>query len=82
VTLSRDAVGRYHVSFCAQVPKSLLPIKHRVVGVDMGLHHLATLSTGEKIPNPKRYYARLGLCATVTLPDGKVLQNLPACPRT
>ncbi len=27
VTLSRDAVGRYHVSFSAQVPKSLLPIR-------------------------------------------------------
>jgi putative transposase len=59
VTLSRDAPGRYHVSFCAEVKTSLLPITHRVVGVDVGLHHLATLSTGEKIPNPKRYHARL-----------------------
>ena len=37
----------------------MLPITHRVVGVDLGLTHLATLSTGEKIPNPKRYHARL-----------------------
>ena len=59
VTLSRDATGRYHVSFVVEAPKSLLPITHRVVGVDMGLTHLATLSTGEKIPNPKRYHARL-----------------------
>jgi putative transposase len=59
VTLSRDAVGRYHVSFCAEVETSLLRITHRVVGVDLGLTHLATLSTGEKIPNPKRYHARL-----------------------
>jgi putative transposase len=59
VTLSRDAAGRYHVSFSVEVPKSLLPITHRVVGVDVGLTHLATLSTGEKIPNPKRYHARL-----------------------
>jgi putative transposase len=58
-TLSRDAAGRYHVSFCAQVESSLLPITHRVVGVDLGLRNLATLSTGEKIPNPKRYHARL-----------------------
>jgi putative transposase len=58
-TLSRDAAGRYHVSFCAQVPASLLPITHRVVGIDLGLKDLATLSTGEKIPNPKRYHARL-----------------------
>ena len=59
VTLSRDAAGRYHVSFSVEVPKPLLPITHRVVGVDVGLTHLATLSTGEKIPNPKRYHARL-----------------------
>jgi len=59
ITLSRDAAGRYHVSFCAQVKASLLPITHRVVGVDLGLKDLATLSTGEKIPNPKRYHARL-----------------------
>ncbi|MDB6101941.1 MAG: transposase, OrfB family [Gammaproteobacteria bacterium] len=59
VTLSRDAVGRYHVSFCTEVQASFLRITHRVVGVDVGLTHLATLSTGEKIPNPKRYHARL-----------------------
>jgi putative transposase len=59
VTLSRDAAGRYHVSFSVEVPKSSLPITHRVVGVDVGLTHLATLSTGEKIPNPKRYHTRL-----------------------
>jgi putative transposase len=59
VTLSRDAAGRFHVSFCAQVQTSLLPITHRVVGVDLGLMDLATLSTGEKIPNLKRYHARL-----------------------
>jgi len=58
-TLSRDAAGRYHMSFCAQVPASLLPITHRVVGIDLGLKDLATLSTGEKIQNPKRYHARL-----------------------
>jgi len=59
VTLSRDAAGCYHVSFGVQVPTSLLPITHRVVGVDVGLTHLATLSTGEKIPNPKHFHARL-----------------------
>jgi putative transposase len=37
----------------------LLPIVQRSVGVDVGLHHLATLSTGEKIPSSKRYHANL-----------------------
>jgi len=59
ITLSRDAAGRYYVSFCAQVEKTFLPIRQRSVGVDLGLTHLATLSTGEKIPNPRHYHARL-----------------------
>jgi putative transposase len=59
ITLSWDATGRYHVSFGAQVPKTVLPIRQRSVGVDLGLTHLATLSTGEKIPNPRHYQARL-----------------------
>jgi putative transposase len=42
VTLSRDAAGHYHVSFCAEVETALLRITHRVVGVDVGLTHLAT----------------------------------------
>ena len=47
------------MSFSAEVETSWLPIVQRSVGVDLGLTHLATLSTGEKIPNPKRYHARL-----------------------
>ena len=59
VTLSRDAAGRYHVSFCARVEIPSLSITHRAVGVDLGLTNLATLSSGENVPNPKHYYARL-----------------------
>ena len=59
VTLSRDATGAYYVSFSAQVQKEAWPIRQRSVGVDLGLTHLATLSTGEKIPNPKHLHARL-----------------------
>jgi len=61
VTLSRDAAGRYFVSFSSEVEAASLslPIMNRSVGVDLGLTHLATLSTGEKIPNPKRLKAHL-----------------------
>src|SRR5262249_9687080 len=55
VTLSREATGAYYVSFSAQVQKDRLPIRQRSVGVDLGLTHLATLSTGQKIPNPRHY---------------------------
>ena len=59
VTLLRERAGDYYVSFCTQVPGMLLPIVQRSVGVDLGLTHLATLSTGEKIANPRRYQAWL-----------------------
>jgi putative transposase len=59
VSLSRDARGAYYVSFCAEVPRTLLPSTCDSVGVDLGLTHLAILSTGEKVPNPKRYQRRL-----------------------
>jgi putative transposase len=56
-----DAAGRYFVSFCAEVEKAPPSLSYRApaVGVDLGLKHLATLSTGEKIDNPKHYQARL-----------------------
>ena len=61
VTLSRDAAGRYFVSFSSEVEAASLSLRivNRSVGVDLGLTHLATLSTGEKIPNPKRLNAHL-----------------------
>jgi hypothetical protein len=73
VTLSRDAAGRYHVSFSAQVQTALLSIRQRSVGVDLGLTHLATLSTGEKILSPKRYHRTSDTCANSNgaCPDGK-----------
>jgi putative transposase len=61
VTLTLDAAGRYFVSFCAEVEKAPPSLSYRApaVGVDLGLKHLATLSTGEKIDNPKHLQARL-----------------------
>lgn len=61
VTLSCDALGRFHVSFCAEIEAGSLSLRisHRSVGVDLGLTHLATLSTGEKVANPRRLKAHL-----------------------
>jgi putative transposase len=61
VTLTLDAAGRYFVSFSAEVEKAPPSLSYRstAVGVDLGLKHLATLSTGEKIDNPKCYQNRL-----------------------
>lgn len=61
MSFTMDATGRYFVSFCAEVEKTPLSLSYRApaVGVDLGLHRLATLSTGEKIKNPKHYQGRL-----------------------
>jgi len=53
VTVKKDAAQRYFVTLCLdEKVKKLKPV-HQAVGIDVGLTALATLSTGEKIPNPK-----------------------------
>ena len=53
VTVSMDAAGRYFVSLLCELESKPLPIRPKTVGVDLGLTHLAILSTGEKIANAR-----------------------------
>ncbi|MFG3698275.1 RNA-guided endonuclease InsQ/TnpB family protein [Micromonospora sp. NPDC047620] len=54
VTVSRDAAGRWFVSLLVEDPTvAPLPPTHGVVGVDAGITSLVTLSTGEKVTNPR-----------------------------
>ena len=54
VTVSQDAAGRWFVSLLCEDPTvAPLPAIDTAVGVDAGLEHLLTLSTGEKIANPR-----------------------------
>ncbi|WP_425423813.1 RNA-guided endonuclease InsQ/TnpB family protein [Spirillospora albida] len=53
VTVSRDAAGRWWVSLLCQDTITPLPVSGNAVGVDAGLNHLVTLSTGEKVTNPR-----------------------------
>jgi putative transposase len=53
VTVSQDAAGRWFVSMLCDDPGIRhLPATDAAVGIDAGLDHLLTLSTGEKITNP------------------------------
>ncbi|MET7828140.1 RNA-guided endonuclease TnpB family protein [Streptomyces sp. NPDC005386] len=53
VTVSQDSAGRWFVSLvCVDAFVQPLPAIDRAVGIDVGLNHLLTLSTGEKIANP------------------------------
>ena len=54
VTVSRDSAGRWFVSLLCQDPRvKPLAAAGTAVGIDVGLDHLLTLSTGEKIANPR-----------------------------
>ena len=49
------AGGRWYVSFCCEVDRQIYPHARPdgVVGVDVGITHLAVLSTGDVIDNPR-----------------------------
>ncbi|MFE9974360.1 RNA-guided endonuclease InsQ/TnpB family protein [Streptomyces hirsutus] len=53
VTVSRDAAGRWFVSMLVEETITPLAPSQERVGIDMGLASLLTLSTGEKITNPR-----------------------------
>ncbi|MEU4645459.1 transposase, partial [Micromonospora sp. NPDC023814] len=53
--MRRDG-GRWHVAFCVEVERAEHTTATRpqaVVGVDVGITHLAVLSTGEMLPHPR-----------------------------
>jgi len=51
--VSRDRAGRYFVSFRVKEKITVKPISPHVVGIDLGLSHIAILSSGEKLGNPR-----------------------------
>ena len=56
VTVIRKPSGRYFVSMVVDVTPAPLPETGESVGIDFGVSTLATLSTGEKIGNPRNTY--------------------------
>ncbi|MFL1376709.1 RNA-guided endonuclease InsQ/TnpB family protein [Nocardiopsis protaetiae] len=53
VTVSRDAAGRWFVSILCEDTVEASPAPNDAVGIDAGITSLVTLSTGEKITNPR-----------------------------
>ncbi|AEM85539.1 RNA-guided endonuclease InsQ/TnpB family protein [Streptomyces violaceusniger] len=53
VTASRDAAGRWFVSLLVEDTITPAPATSTAVGIDAGVTSLVTLSTGEKIANPR-----------------------------
>jgi putative transposase len=53
VTVSRDTAGRYFVNILLEEEIALLPATSGQVGIDLGLHDLVVLDSGEKVGNPR-----------------------------
>nr|BAL53740.1 transposase [uncultured Gammaproteobacteria bacterium] len=53
VTIIKNPSGRYFVSLVVDIHPPPLPETSKEVALDFGLNHLATLSNGEKINNPR-----------------------------
>lgn len=54
-TVKREAGHWYAIFSCDDVPARAYPAATSEVGIDMGLASFATLSTGEKVANPRWY---------------------------
>lgn len=56
-TVKRTKTNKYFVSILIddgkEIPKKLLPVEEKSIGVDLGLTHFCTLSNGKKIENPR-----------------------------
>ena len=67
-TIKRD-IDQWYAIFSCEVEEEPLPPSDEAVGIDLGLLHFATLSTGETIENPHHY--RRSLKRVKRLQQGK-----------
>lgn len=54
-SFNEDSRGRWFVNLTCEVPNAEHPTGTEEIGIDLGLRSLATLSTGEKLENPRHY---------------------------
>ncbi|MEM7716127.1 MAG: RNA-guided endonuclease TnpB family protein [Cyanobacteria bacterium P01_A01_bin.68] len=59
VTVIKDAVDRYFVSFVVEIQPQTLPIVPNTVGIDLGIATFVTVDNGEKIDAPKPLKKRI-----------------------
>jgi putative transposase len=57
VTVSRDTAGRYFVSILLEEEIAPLPATTGQVGIDLGLHDMVVLDSGEKVGTPRFFQA-------------------------
>ena len=62
VTITRTPTGKYFASILVETLTENKPVSliNNAIGIDLGLNSFATLSTGEKIENPKYLKSNMG----------------------
>jgi len=53
LTMRRTSTGKWYACFSVEYEPTPVPQREMAVGIDVGLESFATLSTGEKIENPR-----------------------------
>lgn len=53
VTISKNRVGRYYISFLYEIDDKKLSSEGKAIGIDLGLTHFLITSEGKKIDNPR-----------------------------
>ena len=76
-TVQRDAVGNWYACFSCLVEAHPLPLTDKVVGIDVGLTHFATLSNEDKIANPRFFRKDEQALATVQRRLSKATKGTP-----
>lgn len=62
-TVKREGKHWYIAFSCDEVPRKVLPASDKNVGIDVGLMHFATFSTGKTVENPRHLkHSREKLC--------------------
>ncbi len=63
VTITKSPAGRYYITLVLDEVVEHLPKTDAAVGIDLGINRLATLSNGERIPNPQHLRTKLAKLA-------------------
>jgi len=77
VCIRRSATGKWFVTFSCICETQPLPDEAKRVGVDVGLQSFATLSTGEKIPNPRFFRKEQDALAKAQRKMSKLAKGTP-----
>ena len=57
-TLSRTPDGKFYISLCCDdIPEKQVTLSGAKMGIDLGIKVFGTISNGEKVQNPKYYFA-------------------------